>query len=94
LNGFEKKKIKRQAYRDVLETLRWHKFAILYADNEGLYRVQEILKLKPPGDKELKLTIRQLVKDGDNRSGSNLLVENISILFSSYFSSHIDFLEV
>jgi hypothetical protein len=47
--------------------LGWHKFTILYTDNEGLFRLQEIIKLTPPKGKELKWTIRQLVKDGDNR---------------------------
>ncbi|CAG0916801.1 unnamed protein product [Notodromas monacha] len=56
-----------KAFRDILEILDWHKFTILYSDNEGLYRLQEILKVKPPQNKELKLTIRQLVLDGDNR---------------------------
>ncbi|CAG0924413.1 unnamed protein product [Notodromas monacha] len=56
-----------KAFRDVLETLRWHRFTILYSDNEGLFRLQEILKIRPPPDKELKLTIRQLIPDEDNR---------------------------
>nr|XP_053632783.1 glutamate receptor ionotropic, kainate 3-like [Cherax quadricarinatus] len=33
-----------KAYMDVLKTLGWHKFCVIYENNNGLVRIQELLK--------------------------------------------------
>ncbi len=56
---------------DVLTALNWKSFVILYEDNEGLVRLQEVLKLNPnKKDKDVKIQVRQLDPgtNGDYRS--------------------------
>ncbi|XP_041354754.1 glutamate receptor ionotropic, kainate 2-like isoform X2 [Gigantopelta aegis] len=47
-----------QAYRDMVRHWHWDKFALLYEDNEGLTRLQEVLKAPEMG--EARITIRKL----------------------------------
>ncbi|KAK8388628.1 hypothetical protein O3P69_020541 [Scylla paramamosain] len=51
-----------QAYMDVLMTLRWRKFCIIYENNEGLVRVQELLK-----NQTWQITLKQLPLTDDYR---------------------------
>ncbi|XP_062609790.1 uncharacterized protein LOC134271606 [Saccostrea cucullata] len=37
------------AHRDLIRFWKWHKFAVLYEDNDGLIRLQDILKLSAKG---------------------------------------------
>ncbi|XP_068244028.1 glutamate receptor ionotropic, kainate 2-like isoform X5 [Palaemon carinicauda] len=50
------------AYMDVLRTLGWKKFCIIYENNNGLIRVQELLK-----DQSFEITLRQLPYSDDYR---------------------------
>ena len=43
----------------------WREYIILYEDNEGLVRLQELLKY-PSQAKDMKVTIRQLVPGPGN----------------------------
>ncbi|XP_047500047.1 glutamate receptor ionotropic, kainate 2-like [Penaeus chinensis] len=54
-----------KAYLDLVRLFGWKSFCILYEDNEGLVRLQELLKTPPPN--EFKVTIRQLPRDDDYR---------------------------
>ncbi|XP_068223506.1 glutamate receptor ionotropic, kainate 2-like [Palaemon carinicauda] len=51
-----------QAYMDVLKSLGWKKFCIIYESNNGLIRVQELLK-----DHSFTITLRQLPLSQDYR---------------------------
>ncbi|XP_068247412.1 glutamate receptor ionotropic, kainate 2-like isoform X2 [Palaemon carinicauda] len=51
-----------KAYMDVLKALGWRKFCIIYQNNNGLIRVQELLK-----DESFKITLRQLPVSDDYR---------------------------
>ncbi|XP_042864658.1 glutamate receptor ionotropic, kainate 2-like isoform X3 [Penaeus japonicus] len=51
-----------KAYMDVLMTLGWRKFCIIYENNNGLIRVQELLK-----DHSFQISLRQLPTSGDYR---------------------------
>ncbi|XP_064079193.1 glutamate receptor ionotropic, kainate 2-like isoform X3 [Macrobrachium nipponense] len=50
------------AYMDVLRTLGWKKFCIIYENNNGLIRVQELLK-----DQSFDINLRQLPYSDDYR---------------------------
>ncbi|XP_045135922.1 glutamate receptor ionotropic, kainate 2-like isoform X2 [Portunus trituberculatus] len=51
-----------KAYMDVLMTLRWRKFYVIYENNDGLVRVQELLK-----NETWHITLRQLPVTDDYR---------------------------
>ncbi|XP_069985019.1 glutamate receptor ionotropic, kainate 2 isoform X2 [Penaeus vannamei] len=51
-----------KAYMDVLKTLGWRKFCIIYENNNGLIRVQELLK-----DQSFQISLRQLPLSDDYR---------------------------
>ena len=57
-----------QAYMDVLMTLRWRKFCIIYENNDGLVRVQELLK-----NQTWQITLKQLPVKDDYRWAADLL---------------------
>ncbi|KAK7085547.1 hypothetical protein SK128_021963, partial [Halocaridina rubra] len=52
-----------KAYLDLVRLFGWKSFCILYEDNEGLVRLQELLKTPSPN--EFKVSIRQLPRGDD-----------------------------
>lgn len=54
-----------QAYVDLVKSWGWHSFTIIYETNEGLVRLQELLKAY--GSSEYPITVRQLPATGDFR---------------------------
>ena len=47
-----------QAYLDLLSSYGWRSFTLLYQDNEGLVRLQELLK--SPSHADRKIVVRKL----------------------------------
>ena len=47
-----------QAYLSLIESYGWKSFTILYQDNEGLVRLQELLK--SPTKSDIKIVVRKL----------------------------------
>lgn len=57
--------LSRQAYADVINGWKWKTFTVLYEDEDGLIRLQELLQLSiTPG---YKIIIRQLPDSDDYR---------------------------
>lgn len=54
-----------QAYVQLIERFRWKSYTILYEDNQGLVRLQELLK--SPTQSEVRIIVRQLPADDDYR---------------------------
>lgn len=55
-----------QAIVDVVRNfLHWSSFTVLYETDEGLIRLQEVLKRRGPGDPEI--TVRQFLPGTDQR---------------------------
>ncbi len=54
-----------QAYVELIERFGWKSYTILYEDNQGLVRLQELLK--SPTQSEVKISVRQLSHDDDYR---------------------------
>ena len=55
-----------QAYVNLIESFGWNSFTILYQDNQGLVRLQELLKA--PTQSDIKIVVRQLsFKDDKNK---------------------------
>lgn len=54
-----------QAYVDLVKSWGWKSFTIIYETNEGLVRLQELLKAY--GSSEFPITVRQLTESGDFR---------------------------
>ncbi|XP_068238713.1 glutamate receptor ionotropic, kainate 2-like isoform X2 [Palaemon carinicauda] len=54
-----------KAYLDLVRLFQWKSFCILYEDNEGLVRLQELLKTPSPN--EFRVSIRQLPRGDDYR---------------------------
>ncbi|XP_045122120.1 LOW QUALITY PROTEIN: glutamate receptor ionotropic, kainate 2-like [Portunus trituberculatus] len=54
-----------KAYLDLVRLFEWKSFCILYEDNDGLVRLQELLKT--PSPHEFKVSIRQLPHGNDFR---------------------------
>lgn len=54
-----------QAYVDLVRAWGWRSFTIIYETNEGLVRLQELLKAHGPS--EFPIAVRQLPDDGDYR---------------------------
>lgn len=50
---------------DVVQSWGWRSFTIIYETNEGLVRLQELLKAY--GSSEFPITVRQLPDTGDFR---------------------------
>ena len=57
----------KQAYVDLIERFGWRSYTILYEDNQGLVRLQELLK--SPTQSDVKIVVRQLPSEEDYRSG-------------------------
>ena len=56
----------RQAFSDLIASFGWKSFTILYQDNRGLVRLQELLKA--PTQSDIKIVVRQLsFKDDKNK---------------------------
>ena len=50
----------------LIESFGWNSFTILYQDNQGLVRLQELLKA--PTQSDIKIVVRQLsFKDDKNK---------------------------
>ena len=49
-----------KAYVDMVEAMKWESFLLLYEEQEGLVRLQEVLKLSSKR-KGVKTQIRQLI---------------------------------
>lgn len=56
-----------QAYVDLVTSLGWKTFTIVYENNEGLVRLQELIKAHGPA--EFQITIRQLGEDSNAGHG-------------------------
>ena len=56
-----------QAYVQLIECFNWKSYTILYEDNQGLVRLQELLK--SPTQSDVKIVVRQLPQDEDYRFG-------------------------
>ncbi|XP_059352207.1 glutamate receptor ionotropic, kainate 2-like [Daphnia carinata] len=54
-----------RAYADVIKGWRWKSFTVLYEDEDGLIRLQELLQLSK--DPDYKITVRQLPDSDDYR---------------------------
>ena len=55
-----------QAFSDLIKSFGWKSFTILYQDNRGLVRLQELLKA--PTQSDIKIVVRQLsFKDEQNK---------------------------
>ncbi|KAJ8315099.1 hypothetical protein KUTeg_007249 [Tegillarca granosa] len=56
------------AYLDIVRYWRWRSFTILYEDNDGLIRLQELLKASQgtPDSSPMKITIRKIDASVDN----------------------------
>ena len=54
-----------QAYVQLIERFGWKSYTILYEDNQGLVRLQELLK--SPTQSDVKIVVRQLPPDEDYR---------------------------
>ena len=62
-----------QALVDVLDDMDWKSFTIIYENDEGLVRLQEVLKRHGPGDPPI--TVRQLGPGPDYRQ-----VQSVSVI--------------
>ena len=56
---------------DLIERFGWRSYTILYEDNHGLVRLQELLK--SPTQSDVKIVVRQLPSEDDYRSVDMLL---------------------
>ena len=54
-----------QAYVELIERFGWRSYTILYEDNQGLVRLQELLK--SPTQSDVRIVVRQLPADEDYR---------------------------
>ena len=54
-----------QAYVELIERFGWKSYTILYEDNQGLVRLQELLK--SPTQSDVRIQVRQLPIDDDYR---------------------------
>ncbi|XP_071449244.1 glutamate receptor ionotropic, kainate 2-like isoform X2 [Hetaerina americana] len=54
-----------RALKDLLKAMQWKSFTIIYENNEGLVRLQEVLKAHGPS--EYPITVRQLGEGHDHR---------------------------
>ena len=65
-----------KAYVQLIERFGWKSYTILYEDNQGLVRLQELLK--SPTQSDVKIVVRQLPQDEDYRY--TYFEENICLL--------------
>ncbi|CAG0907065.1 unnamed protein product [Cyprideis torosa] len=56
-----------KAYLDIVTELKWTHFAILYENDEGLIRMQEILKAQSADPSPFSIILQELPKNGDFR---------------------------
>jgi len=56
-----------QAYLDLVKKWGWKSFTIIYESNEGLVRLQELLKARNGAFSAYPITIRQLGSSRDHR---------------------------
>lgn len=54
-----------KAYVDLVKAWGWKSFTIIYENNDGLVRLQELLKAHGPS--KFPITVRQLSDSGDYR---------------------------
>lgn len=59
-----------QAYGALLKEMQWKSFTVLYEDNDGLIRLQEVLKSTSQGD--IPITVRQIPKKPDEKDPENV----------------------
>jgi hypothetical protein len=45
----------------MVQAMEWDSFLVIYEEGEGLIRLQEVLKMAPPKNKELRIKMRQLI---------------------------------
>ncbi|KAJ8936719.1 hypothetical protein NQ318_007078 [Aromia moschata] len=79
LNFFPEAKLFAQALSEVVKSLQWNNFVIIYETEEGLIRMQEILKLQTfesTGGKKTNILVKQLGTGADHRS----LLKEIKVL--------------
>lgn len=57
----------KQAYLDMVKKWGWKSFTIIYESNDGLVRLQELLKAKNAALAAYPITIRQLGSGKDHR---------------------------
>ncbi|KAF7387255.1 hypothetical protein HZH68_012932 [Vespula germanica] len=58
-----------RAYVDLVKAWGWKSFTIIYENNEGLVRLQELLKAHGPS--EFPITVRQLSEGSEYRVSPN-----------------------
>ena len=61
-----------QAYVELIARFGWKSYTILYEDNQGLIRLQELLK--SPTQSDIKISVRQLPSDDDYRYFNHALI--------------------
>jgi len=57
-----------QAIADIIDSMKWQRFAVIYENDEGLSRLQKTLTLKGDKDNPVAYTTRQLNEGSDYRS--------------------------
>lgn len=74
----------KQAYVDIVKSWGWKSFTIIYETNEGLVRLQELLKAHGPS--EFPITVRQLPDTNDYRWDKVLAIKRMVLYLMCCFS--------
>lgn len=61
---------------ELIARFGWKSYTILYEDNQGLIRLQELLK--SPTQSDIKISVRQLPSDDDYRYIKHTLFDDFS----------------